>query len=151
MRKGTGLQVDGEGGAATLLAIDADGATVLQDNLPAETEADAGASRLGGIEGDEGMLNDVGRHAAAVVADMDFIIVADANFYLRGAALVGILDEVDEHLLQLGAVGCQLPLTLGLYLWIESCDMSKEFADGDGRPFRCFDARQLAVALYEVE
>ena len=73
------------------------------------------------------------------------------KFHFSGSALVGILDEVDEHLLQLGTVGRQLSSTLGLYLWVESCDMSKEFADGEGRPLGCFDTRQLAVAFYEVE
>ena len=64
-------QSDGEGGAAAFLAIDSDGATVLQDNLAAETEADAGASGLGGEEGDKGVGNDIGRHTAAIVADAD--------------------------------------------------------------------------------
>ena len=129
-------QLDGEGGAAAFLAVDGDAAAVLEDNLSAETEADACAAGLGGEERNEGVLEGVGRHAAAVVADkksnprphsplhapplgecFEAASQRDCStppkgergggckLHLRGAALVGILDEIDKHLLQLGAVG----------------------------------------------
>ena len=88
-----GLQLDDEGGAAAFLALHTDGSAVLEDDLTAETETDAGARGLGGEEGDEGVVDDVGRHAAAVVADADFTILS-ADDDLQSTALVGVADEV---------------------------------------------------------
>ena len=61
-------ELDGEGGAAAFLAVDGDAAAVLEDNLSAEAEADAGAAGLGGEERNEGLFEYVGRHAAAAVS-----------------------------------------------------------------------------------
>lgn len=144
-------QRDGEGRSLTFLALHTNGAAVLQDDLSAEAEADAGARGLGSEEGDEGMGEDVGRHTAAVVADADFAISIGRYLYLCGSTLVGVFDEVDEHLFQLGAVGRQLSLALGLYLRVEPCNMLKEFSHGEGGLLRCFDARQQSVTLYKVE
>ena len=45
------------------------GAAMFEDNLTTETETDAGTSGLGGVEGDKGVLQYVGWHTSAVVAD----------------------------------------------------------------------------------
>jgi hypothetical protein len=67
VRKSTGLHFDDEGCAAAFLALHADSTAVLEYNLAAETEADASTIGLGGEKGNESMVNDIRRHAAAVV------------------------------------------------------------------------------------
>ena len=92
-----------------------DGAAMFEDNLPTEAKTDAGTSGLGGVEGDKSVLQYVGWHTTSAVAnekphprplseergELRF------DLYLCGAAFVGILDEVDEDLLYLSAVGQQ--------------------------------------------
>ena len=119
------------------------------------------------------MFEDIGRHATAIVLytntaypqplpkgrGLNMMVLPSyweglgvgCDLYFCSSTLVGILDKIDEHLFQLSAVSRQQSLTMRLYLWIESCDMIKEFTDWEGCPFRCLDAGQLAVTLYEVE
>lgn len=45
------------------------GAAMFEDNLPTETKTDASTSGLGGVEGNESVLQYVGWHTTSVVAD----------------------------------------------------------------------------------
>ena len=107
VRKSTVLQLDGEGCAFAFLTINSDGTAMLQNNLAAETETDAGTRGLGSEERDESMAEDIGRHTAAIVLYTDLAITVDFDFYLCSTTLVGILDKIDEHLFCLGTVSRQ--------------------------------------------
>ena len=88
---------------------------MFEDNLPTETETDAGTSGLGGEEGDESVLQYVGWHTTSVVADekphprplSEERGELRFDLYLGGAAFECVFDKVNEDLLYLSAVGQQ--------------------------------------------
>src|SRR5262249_24164820 len=112
-----GLEPDAEHAALTWLALDRDLAAQRRDDVLAYPEPEPGPDlrRLGGEERGEKSVEEVGRHAAAGVADLDHDaagIVApghDPDLVLvsvaLGDGLGGVDDEVEEDLAEACLVG----------------------------------------------
>lgn len=84
-------------------------------NLAAETQSDARTAGFGGEERHEHLVLYVGQNALAVVAHVDEAFPRegsggsyfDGRLLHLGTCLACVLDEVNEHLLHLGAVDVQ--------------------------------------------
>src|SRR5262245_30640846 len=100
---------EGDGEAAAGAVGEGDAAAVGLGDLADEGEAEAGAAALGGVKGEEGVGEDGFGHAGAAVGDLDGDGVGEAadaegDVGGGGAGFVGVSEEVDEGLLELGGV-----------------------------------------------
>ena len=105
-------QLHRERGAVTGVALDRERAAVAFDDFVGDVEPEAGALGLGREEGLEQRLLRLGVHAAAIVTHGDDDAAGRGrrasethrDAAARGRGFRGVLEQVDEHLLQLVGV-----------------------------------------------
>src|SRR5581483_2517650 len=99
-------QPDPEGGAAADMAFEFDAAVMGADDPLDDHQAEARAFFLGGEEGFENAIDIVLRDTTAGLGDADPNAVSaragsEGEHAALGHCLHGVLDEIDEHLLEL--------------------------------------------------
>ena len=99
-----------KGRAYALFALHRYATTVQRHNLFAQAQADARTSLLGGEERHENLVLHLGQDAMSIVGDADtkqvfLLLIAGSDYNQRmgllGASLFGILQQVNEYLLNL--------------------------------------------------
>lgn len=151
------------------LGADGQFPAVQADDLPREAESDARAVRFRREEGDEDVLQGVGRNAGAVVRYFDeqprsLPICFQADSFLRPFrhGLHGVFQQIDEHLRQhffvrpdlyfgLEQVGAEVDvLPLQVFL-VERPDVFYESGQREILEFRLFQSGDLPVGRCEVD
>src|SRR3954451_22677889 len=109
-RRSAWWQPAGDHGATAVASLERDLAAVSIEDLAAERQAEAAAPRLRGVEGQQRLSHGLVVHAVAAVGDLDPGAAAgrrldsQADLRLVVARLDGILEQVDQHLAELGRV-----------------------------------------------
>lgn len=151
------------------LGADGQFPAVQADDLPREAESDARAVRFRREEGDEDVLQGVGRNAGAVVRYFDeqsrsLPICFQADSFLRPFrhSLHGVFQQIDEHLRQhffvrpdlyfgLEQVGAEVDvLPLQVFL-VERPDVFYESGQREILEFRLLQSGDLPVGRCEVD